>query len=932
MVERSVSRPRPGRILVLSSLLILSSLLLSSASAGAAAKPATSPEIAPATPQQCALLDNPRVAGRLDGLLLYLAKACGREAEFLGGVRQEGAFPGENFVPEATDVPVNNPLQDTSGTAKTQSETSIALNETTGTLCAAWNDSFSGVTQGAGYSGFGRSTNGGTSFTDQGNFPTVNGGDPSLVWRKSDGKFYYAALTLSGGLVLYRSDDDCQSFVQVGPISSTGNDDKEIMAVDNFPASTYYGRLYVAWTDFTDGRIKVRKSSNGGTSWDAAVPLSASGADVQGAWPAVAPNGTVYVGWVRWNPTYPAGPIDIEVVKSTDGGATFSSVANPATGKTVPQNASATSSCGRPALKGNIRYLPSPTVAVDSVGNLHVVYSYDPDGGGTDNVSVYYRRSTTGGASWDPEILINDDGTTTDQWQPSLSIGVGNVVTVGYYSRQNDVANNTLFDYYSRTSYNGGATFNASARMSDVSSAVVLDANLATCYHGDYDTQTHGGGFAHYLWSDDRDPGSGANPNVWTDVTPAGTDFLPLSQQASRTVCSPTSATYTIDVLQFLGFSEQVTLSASGNPAGSTTGFAPNPVAPGNASVLTVTTAGVSAGTSTITVTGTSSPSGIVHSTPVDLTVFTAAPGVPALTAPANGALNVPIVPTFTWTGSNVVDYLLEVATDAGFSNIVYSATVTGTSHVATTSLASNSSFFWRVTGQNACGDTPSGTFTFSTVALPGDCATGTTAHVIYSSYSFEPGTGGFTHSGTGDTWARVATNPHSGTQNFFASDPASVTDQRLASPSIGLPTGENPVVVKFWHVANLEPNTPNCYDGGILEVSNNGGSTWTQVPAGSILTGGYQGAVSTCCSNPLAGLQAWCGTGTYTYSVADLSSYAGQSVQFRFRLGSDSSVSNPGWSVDDVVVQSCTVGTFTNLFSDGFESGDTTAWSQTSP
>ncbi len=167
------------------------------------------------------------------------------------------------------------------------------------------------------------------------------------------------------------------------------------MTVDNNPSSPYYGRLYVAWTDFTDGRINLRKSSNGGTSWDAALDLSAASADVQGAWPAVAPNGDVYVAWVRWNP-YPTGPIDIEVVKSTDGGATFAAVANPMTGKVNPRDTAATSSCGRPALKGNIRYLPSPQIAVDSAGNVHVVYSYDPDATGSgDTINVYYRRSTT---------------------------------------------------------------------------------------------------------------------------------------------------------------------------------------------------------------------------------------------------------------------------------------------------------------------------------------------------------------------------------------------------------------------------------------------------------------------------------------------------------------------------------------------------------
>jgi hypothetical protein len=66
--------------------------------------------------------------------------------------------------------------------------------------------------------------------------------------------------------------------------------------------------------------------------------------------------------------------------------------------------------------------------------------------------------------------------------------------------------------------------------------------------------------------------------------------------------------------------------------------------------------------------------------------------------------------------------------------------------------------------------------------------------------------------------------------------------------------------------------------------------------------------------------------------SVVDLDAYAGQTARFRFRLGTDSSVEREGWYLDDVYVQSCETGEPGLPFSDGFESGDTTAWSNTVP
>ncbi len=99
-----------------------------------------------------------------------------------------------------------------SGATATQSETSLALNENTGTLCSGYNDAYSGVVLGQGYTGFSSSTDGGATFVDRGALDANSFGDPSLVWRRSDGKFYFAALH-SNGLGIWRTDDDCETFV-----------------------------------------------------------------------------------------------------------------------------------------------------------------------------------------------------------------------------------------------------------------------------------------------------------------------------------------------------------------------------------------------------------------------------------------------------------------------------------------------------------------------------------------------------------------------------------------------------------------------------------------------------------------------------------------------------------------------------------------------
>jgi hypothetical protein len=892
---------------------------LSAAEAKAAAQAA--PYV---TAESCALLDDPNTAAIMDGLLYFLAKACGRHAEFIGRVKSEDTRWVPQYLEPNTDLNVSVPGGDT-GSTRTQSETSIERNPVTGTLCSAYNDSFHGVTAGLGFSGFSRSTDGGNTWVDKGALSADDSGDPSLVWRRQDGKFYYAALR-NGGLGLYRSDDDCETFVLVSQVA-TGNDDKEIMAIDNNPSSPFYGRIYIVWTDFGSGsRIFSIHSTNAGANWSTQVALSGSGESVQGAWPTIASNGDVYVTWLRWlSPGFPTGNVEIPLVRSTNGGVSYQTLAPATTNRINPRDAAATSACGRPAIKGNIRLLPSPQIVFRN-GYVHAVYSYDPDGLNTgDVIDVFYRRYDVQNSSWGPEVRINDDSTLTDQYQPTLSVGDAGQVAIGYYSRQLDPAN-LLLDYYARTSFDNGATWNQpSVRLSDVSSPVVLDNQLATCYHGDYDQGIQDGdGKAHFLWSDDR----GTTPDVYTDRVLVGTDFLLIPDSSSAEVCAPASAVYQLTVNQFQGFSEPVSLTAAGNPANSTVSFGTNPVTPPGSSSVTITTTGVAAGSSVIDIIGTASPSGIVQSTSVGLDLYTAAPGAAALVAPADNATVVPIRPTFSWAAATQgASYALEVDDEPTFTlPLTYSASVTGTSHTPNADLPSNTVLYWRVRSDNICGAGPaSAVFVFTTVPLPGDCPIGTTQTAVYTT-GFESDNSAWTlgsgSSGPGN-WAISTARPHGGSNAFLAKNYAALSDQRLVSPPVSLPTGQNPLALIFWGDQTLEDRSGGCYDGGILEISTNGGSTFTQMTGASLLTDPYDGPVDSGFQNPLSGLNAWCGDPqAYLRSVIDLTAYAGQTVQFRFRVGTDSTVGREphGWYVDDVTVQSCNGELPDLIFANGFD------------
>ncbi len=195
------------------------------------------------------------------------------------------------------------------------------------------------------------------------------------------------------------------------------------------------------------------------------------------------------------------------------------------------------------------------------------------------------------------------------------------------------------------------------------------------------------------------------------DIPPA-CSFLgatPVSQQ----ICAGTPADFNVTVGS--AFNGNVTMTAAGNPPPSTTTFVPNPVAaPGN-TVLTVgNTAGVSAGLYTITITGTDGVN--TEDTTVDLEVVTAAPAAPTLLTPPNGATGTSTSPTLTWSPvAGATGYTVEVATDAGFTNIIHTNTVAGTSD-SVSGLAIQTQYFWRVRSENSCGSgANSAVFSFTT-------------------------------------------------------------------------------------------------------------------------------------------------------------------------------------------------------------------------
>ncbi len=134
--------------------------------------------------------------------------------------------------------------------------------------------------------------------------------------------------------------------------------------------------------------------------------------------------------------------------------------------------------------------------------------------------------------------------------------------------------------------------------------------------------------------------------------------------------------------------------------------------------------------------------------------------------------------------------------------------------------------------------------------------------------------------------------------------------EQALVSPTLHV--GTTPLVISFLHRFAFENGG---WDGGLIEISTDGGASWTDV--GTSL---YNGVTNAGTDAPIgasrpAFVNRMIGWPDFASASLDLgTAYANQDVQLRFRIGADSSTGAPGWEIDDVAVTGVTGTPFTAL------------------
>ena len=345
------------------------------------------------------------------------------------------------------------------------------------------------------------SNDGGLSWTTsrlQSNFGVW--GDPAVI-ADNQNNFYFFHLSNEPPLFsAWIEEIVCQKTSNLGTTwtngSSTGLDspkkqDKEWAIFDKLS-----NNIYLAWTQFDrygspdpsdKSIIRFAKSSDFGATWSTPIKINSTDGDcvdisntVEGAVPAVGPEGQVYLSW--------SGPAGIVFKKSVDQGMTWST--NETSVSTIHQ--------WDYAIPGLDRCNGMPVtvcdVAPSSPHNGTIYINWSDQRNGVNDTDIFLSKSTNQGTTWSAPIRVNNDVAGKHQFLNWMTIDqTTGYIYIVFYDRRNYSDNQT--DVYLAYSIDGGTTF-TNTKISE-SPFTPVDS----IFFGDYTNITAHNGVVRPIWT-----------------------------------------------------------------------------------------------------------------------------------------------------------------------------------------------------------------------------------------------------------------------------------------------------------------------------------------------------------------------------------------------------------------------------------------------
>ncbi|MEM7586598.1 MAG: sialidase family protein, partial [Acidobacteriota bacterium] len=305
--------------------------------------------------------------------------------------------------------------------------------------------------------------------------------DPTQGWS-SDGTKAYAA-TLAGNFTgnwFYRSADGGQTWEDLATIDGDprreiggSGADKEFLHVDLSPTSPHLDNIYLTWHE--SNILRFSRSTDMGHTWSAPIAFDSTG-DQRGIGSDITTDaaGNIYYFWAAFNSR------KIWVRKSTNGGMTF----DPSV-EVASTEASFNFFIPSQDIRGGAIICSADTDRSSGTfaGSVYAAWAdLAPVSGNHARVQVAYSRD--GGDTWTvttPHEVA--DVNEVDRWQPWLAVAPDGSVHVIFNDTRNDPTRRSI-DLYHNFSTDGGQTWGTPQRLTSETSPHLEDGFQFGDYSG----------------------------------------------------------------------------------------------------------------------------------------------------------------------------------------------------------------------------------------------------------------------------------------------------------------------------------------------------------------------------------------------------------------------------------------------------------------
>ncbi len=224
----------------------------------------------------------------------------------------------------------------------------------------------------------------------------------------------------------------------VAPYPAQGREpDKQWITIDTNPSSPFKDNIYAMWVIFTGPftahpLVAIAHANPDGThsDWSAPISLPEVGGTPQGSTyllPHVTPDGAIYTTLVSESPAHGAFAATIFLNQSHDGGRTWMSTLIRRDIPTPPFRF--TNTTFRDGIEETFATGNTPVN-----GHYPLYVSWEDGGTGLSNVML--SASYDGGATWSAPVMVNDNASPVDEFQPNLAVADSGTVSVAFYDRR----------------------------------------------------------------------------------------------------------------------------------------------------------------------------------------------------------------------------------------------------------------------------------------------------------------------------------------------------------------------------------------------------------------------------------------------------------------------------------------------------------------